>query len=218
MEQSTNSADMTQINIARKLLSLENQLKGGVGWFYWIAGLSILNSIISFTGGSLTFVVGLGITQFIDGFVNALVNDVSSGAGTIFRVIGFGLDFLIAGIFVVAGILGRKNIRWAVIVGMVLYGLDAVLSLVFGDWLSTIFHIIALVGLWKGQKAIQELLLLKKNQTSGDLINLQNFVAEKPPVDRATYTKNIIRFSTIIIVPFLLFLIVIGVMVLFNSK
>lgn len=218
MEQVSNSADMTQISIARKMLALENQIKGGTSWFFWIAGLSILNSIIFFTGGSITFVVGLGATQFIDGFISALVKDVSSGAGTVFRVIGFGLDFLFAGAFAVGGILGRKKIRWAVIVGMFLYGFDGLLSLAFGDWLSTIFHVLALSGLWKGQKAIQELILLEKSQSSGDLASLQKLITEKPPVDTATYQKNIIRFSLIIVVPFLLLFVFMVVMVLFSSK
>jgi len=218
MEQVSNSADTTQISVARKMLALENQIKGGTSWFFWIAGLSILNSIIFFTGGSITFVVGLGATQIIDGFVSALVKEVSSGAGTIFRVIGFGLDFLFAGVFAVGGILGRKKIRWAVIVGMVLYGFDGLLSLAFGDWLSTIFHILALSGLWRSQKAISELMLLEKSQSAGDLTSLQKLIAEKPPVDTATYQKNIIRFSLIIVIPFLLLLAFLVIMVLVNSK
>ena len=181
MEQDANSADMTQILVARKMLALENQIKGGTSWFFWIAGLSLLNSIIFFTGGSITFVIGLGATQFIDGFVSALIEDIGSEAGTIIRVIGFGVDFLFAGIFAVFGILGRKKFRWAVIAGMVLYGLDGLISLAFGDWLSIIFHGLALFGLWKGQNAIKELILLEKGQSTGDLASSQNLIAEKHP-------------------------------------
>ena len=46
MEQVSNSEDVAQITIARKMLALENQIKGGTSWFFWIAGLSILNTII----------------------------------------------------------------------------------------------------------------------------------------------------------------------------
>jgi hypothetical protein len=112
MEQISNPADTTQISIAKKMLALENQVKGGTSWFFWIAGLSILNSIIFFSGSSITFVVGLGATRFIDGFVSALVKYVSTGAGTIFRVIEFGLDFLFAAVFTVGGILTPLKKGW----------------------------------------------------------------------------------------------------------
>ena len=40
-------------------LRLENQFKSGAGWFFIIAGLSIVNSIIILSGGSWSFIVGL---------------------------------------------------------------------------------------------------------------------------------------------------------------
>lgn len=200
------------------MLALENQIKSGANWFFVIAGLSALNSIIFFSGGSIIFVVGLGVTQFIDGLVSVLVEEVGIGAGTIFQVIGLGLDCVFAGGFAICGILGRKKLRWAVITGMVLYGLDAILCLAFGDWLSTLFHIFALFGLWKGQKAIAELALLEKDLSTGGDLALRAVVAEKTPVDTGMYRKNIIRFSLIIAVPLLLLLAFTVVMVFLNSR
>ncbi len=163
MEQSTNPADMAQLNIARKTLALENKIKGGTSWFYWIAGLSILNTIIFFTGGSMSFTVGLGITQFIDGLVYYMRSDLSANGQTVLQIIGFGLDILFAGGFALCGYLGRKRKRGVVIAGMVFYLLDGILCLVFGDWLSSIFHLIALAGLWSGQKAIKDLAAFEKS-------------------------------------------------------
>jgi len=57
-----------------------------------------------------------------DGFISALVKDVSPGAGMVFRAIGFGLDFLFAGLFVVCGMLGRKKFPMGYYCRMVLYG------------------------------------------------------------------------------------------------
>ena len=108
MEQSSSYVETTQ-TVARRMLALENQVKGGTSWFFWIAGLSVLNSTISFLGGSITFVVGLGITRFIDGFIFALVKEVGAGAGAIFQIMGFGLDLLFATVFAIGGILGRKK-------------------------------------------------------------------------------------------------------------
>lgn len=35
------------------------QAKSGANWFFWIAGMSIFNSLIQLLGGSLNFVIGL---------------------------------------------------------------------------------------------------------------------------------------------------------------
>src|SRR5947199_3821400 len=77
-------ADLT----AQKLRA-EQLVKGGASWFLWIAGLSVVNSIVGLAGGGVHFIVGLGITQFVDG----LAHQVGSS--------GLVLDIIING-FVVA--------------------------------------------------------------------------------------------------------------------
>lgn len=144
-----------QVNLIQKKLSLESQFKSGVNWFFWIAGLSLVNSVIYLAGGSLNFVVGLGATQLIDGIVSALSQEI--GGGVVVRVLGFGLDLVVAGIFVGFGILARRKQRWAVILGMILYVLDGLIFLAVGEFLAVIFHAWALYGLWRGQQAMQAL-------------------------------------------------------------
>ncbi len=46
----------------------EAQLKSGASWFYWIAGLSAVNTISALSGSNWRFMFGLGITQIIDAF------------------------------------------------------------------------------------------------------------------------------------------------------
>jgi hypothetical protein len=144
-----------QINLIQKKLSLESQFRSGVNWFFWIAGLSLVNSIIYLAGGSLNFVVGLGATQFIDGIVSGVAQEL--GGGITVRLLGFGLDLIVAGIFVGFGILARKKQRWAVILGMIVYVLDGLIFLAVGEFLAVIFHAWALYGLWRGQQAMQAL-------------------------------------------------------------
>jgi len=218
MNQMSNTANTDQISIARTMLALESQIKGGMSWFFWIAGLSIINSIIYFTGGSITFVVGLGATQFIDGAVSALVREVNPTTGIIIRVIGYGLDFLLAGVFVACGILGRKKFRWAALFGMVFYLLDGLLSLAFADWLSTIFHALALFGLWKGQKAIKDLVLLEKSMATGTLSSIQTIITAAPSPSQPADPKKLTRFLLIVLVPFVLMILILIVMMLINSK
>jgi hypothetical protein len=216
------SSATTQIAVSQKRFTLEKQIKGGISWFFWIAGLSLLNSVIFLAaGGSIRFLVGLGTTWFIDSFMSALARNINSGTGTVIRVIGFGLDFLFAGIFVVSGVLGQKRFRWAIITGMVLYALDGLISLAFRDWKGAIFHAIALIGLWSGLRAINSLALLEKSLSSGDMASLQKLIAVKHPTDPATHKRNIKRFVLIIIVPIVLlfgFMFLILIMTLLVSK
>ena len=116
---------------------LESRIKNGGGWFFWIAGLSIINSIIYLAGSDLTFIIGLGITQVIDGMAS-----VATGQG---KAIAFVITLIIAAVFVTLGIYSRKKKNWAFILGIVLYSFDALLFLIAQDWLSIGFHIFALV-------------------------------------------------------------------------
>jgi hypothetical protein len=120
-------------------LELESRLNSGAGWFYWIAGLSLLNSIIMLSGSDWYFVIGLGITQVIDAVIG-------SGTALIF-------DMIVVSLLVVFGTLAKNRNNWIFIVGMILYGLDGILVLVFSDYLSFGFHIFALFGIYGGLKA-----------------------------------------------------------------
>jgi hypothetical protein len=151
------SEHAAQVAFLEKKISLQRSMKGGLGWFYWIAGLSLINTVVFFFGGSITFVVGLGITQFIDGFVIAFSEMVGDQLSILVRLIGFGLDLAVAGIFVLIGRLGLKGYRWIVYIGMALYALDALIFLAFKIWIGVAFHGLALVGLWRGLAAQKEL-------------------------------------------------------------
>jgi hypothetical protein len=156
-----NNADSSQINLTQKRLLHESRIRNGTNWFYWIGGLSILNTLVYFFGGSFTFVIGLGATQFVDGFMYALAKDLGEGYDSV-RFIGLAIDFVIAGIFLLFGFLGRKRRLWPVIVGIVLYALDGVLLLAFQDFIGAGFHVIALLSIAKSIKSINELAIMEK--------------------------------------------------------
>ena len=42
---------------------LERRVKSGANWFYWIAALSLVNSIIVMANGQWSFILGLGVTE-----------------------------------------------------------------------------------------------------------------------------------------------------------
>lgn len=145
-------------------LTLETKARNGVNWFFWIAGLSMINTIVYLAGVSLTFIVGLGATQFVDGITTGLIQEIGYGSTTILRLAALAIDIGLAGIFVVAGLLGRKKYRWALIGGMILYFLDAGLFIWAGDILAIAFHAFALWGLWGGLRAMNALKKLPASQ------------------------------------------------------
>lgn len=144
--QSSPSVDNSQIEEIKRRLETDRQYRGGVSWFFWIAALSAINTALYWIGSDTSFLVGLGITQFIDAIATQIRTDLGSGS-EIITVVAIVLDFFFAGIFVIFGILGRKRKLWAIIVGMVLYLLDGIFIFALQVYTSGIFHIIALVGI-----------------------------------------------------------------------
>jgi hypothetical protein len=128
---------------------LEMRLKSGASWFYWIAGLSLINSIAALSGAGWGFIVGLGITQIIDAFAGDL-----AGGGLAVAIV---LDVLVAGLFVLFGIFAHKRHLWSFIVGMTLYALDGVIFAIASDWLAAGFHVFVLYWLFGGFRAARQL-------------------------------------------------------------
>lgn len=136
------------VEMAKNTRMFEN----GARWFYWIAGLSV----ISHFQGGVSFVVGLGVTQVVDGITRVMVEDGVAAPGVI-QVIALAISVFFAGIFALIGWLATQRQGWAFLAGMVLYALDGALFLLVSDWLSLGFHVFALVGIGKGYAALRTL-------------------------------------------------------------
>ncbi|MBN1473282.1 MAG: hypothetical protein JW914_01575 [Syntrophaceae bacterium] len=134
-------------------LKLESAFKGGASWFFWIAGLSLINSVILLAGGQWSFIVGLGITQIIDSVGLA----ASGEAGNVGKIVAFIFDLMAAGVFVLFGVLARRGYGGAFIVGMIVYALDGLLFLLVKDLLSIGFHVFALFFIYGGYSAYKKL-------------------------------------------------------------
>ena len=123
---------------------LRARATAGAHWFYWIAGLSVINSIVAATGSTWGFMAGLGVTQLIDGLGQAM--------GTWSKPITLVLDGMVASVFVGLGWwAGRKT--WVYVTGMVLFALDSIVFALVGDWLGLGFHGLVLFFLWNGLSA-----------------------------------------------------------------
>lgn len=150
------SIDPQQASQLLLVTSLMRRVKSGGNNFYWIAGLSVVNSIISAFGGGMSFVIGLGITQIVDGIALLLAQE-SPGGAMLIKAMGLILSIGLSSVFVVFGYFSGKEKRWAFIVGMVFYGLDALILLAFKDWVAVLFHLFFLWSLWGGLQALNQL-------------------------------------------------------------
>jgi hypothetical protein len=122
------------------------QTLSGANWFFWIAALSMINSIIQLASGGFGFLAGLGVTQLIDG-VAAGVSEQVGGAATVIALL---LDVMVAALFVGLGLFARKGQTWAFVLGMVLYALDGLIFLLVQSWPSFLFHLFVLYCLYRG--------------------------------------------------------------------
>jgi hypothetical protein len=121
----------TSAVIAQKLRA-ENTVKGGASWFLWVAGLSMLNSVLSLSGSGLRFIFGLGFAQVVDAFAHA--------AGSSGAVLDLFINGCVAAVFVLFWNFARQGQKWAFIVGIGSYAVDALLMLLFKDFLGLAFH------------------------------------------------------------------------------
>jgi len=125
------------------------QLKSGGSWFYWIAALSLINSVAAFSESSWRFIIGLGATQVFD----ALGGRIGGGG----KLVALALDLLAAGVFILFGVFGLKGHAWAFIVGMILFAVDGLVFIVVQDWLGVGFHCFVLYCLFRGFQACRVL-------------------------------------------------------------
>lgn len=136
-----------------EILNLKKQVESGANWFFLIAGLSLVNSVLILINVEWGFFFGLGITQIID----SIAVEFGEKAGYLARIVAFSLDVIAASVFVLFGFLSKKNRSWAFVTGMILYALDAMLFLIVKDFFNVAFHAFALYCIFNGFKASRTL-------------------------------------------------------------
>jgi hypothetical protein len=138
------------------IVKVTKSFENGYKWFYWIAGLSMVNSVAHLAKGEFSFVIGLGITQIVDGIALALTEHHPE-TSVVINIIAFIFAAIFAGIFALFGLFAGKKHGWAFIVGLVLYTLDGLIFLLVQDWMSVAFHAFAFVCIWIGFTNLRKL-------------------------------------------------------------
>ena len=112
-------------------------------WFWWIAGLSLVNTLLIHSDSNTSFVIGLGFTMITD----VLFKSVPA--------VAFAIDAVALGFFFLMGFFALRGHVWAFILGAIVYIGDALIYLRFQDFMPLAFHGLALFYIIKGAIALR---------------------------------------------------------------
>ena len=113
----------------------------GARWFWWIAGFTAINAAMILGRSNTHFVVGLALTQL------AHVGLSSSVALLV--------DALMVLAFFLAGLKAKDGSTPALVLGALVYALDALVYVSYADWLPVAIHGVALFYIVSGFLALQ---------------------------------------------------------------
>src|SRR5690348_6592626 len=99
-------------------VQLERRVHAGANWFFWIAGLSMVNSLLVLAKVDLAFTLGLWMTQVLDYW------GLDAGGGRQMALVG---DLVILATVLALGAFARQGRGWAFVFGLALYALDGLL-------------------------------------------------------------------------------------------
>jgi hypothetical protein len=134
------------------------RLRQGASWFFTIAALSGINSLLQIFDAKIHFIFGLGITQV----AGALARQSPNSTGILLLV-----DGLFIGLLLLCGKWARERSQGAFLGGMVAYALDGLLLVLFGGWIDAAVHAYALYRMWQGYAASRELMQLEQAAQPG---------------------------------------------------
>jgi hypothetical protein len=136
------SASVDRLAIAQANPSIVS----GAHWFWWIAALSLVNTVMIHSGSDTSFAIGLGFTLIAD----SLFREV--------KLLAFGIDAIALGAIFALGWFGGRGHLWALVLGIALYTLDALIYVYFQEWMSVAFHGLALFYLFRAAKQLKDAL------------------------------------------------------------
>lgn len=114
----------------------------GANWFYWLAILSAINSLIVYQYQIPNLPIALAITQWLDGTHTGINPTMTTSALVV--------NLFIAGVFALFGYFARRGSDFAFVLGIFLYIVDAMLAIGLRDIFGFSVHLIGLFFLVKG--------------------------------------------------------------------
>ncbi len=131
----------------------QRQTQQGGDWFFWVAGFSVVNAVLALAHAPFGFFFSLGVAGFA----------ARSGGGLPAYLTAVVVGSAVAAL---SGLFARRGARWAFLVGMGLYALDALLCLSMREYLETAAHAYALFRIFQGFQAAGQLAALRAQSAS----------------------------------------------------
>ena len=126
-------------------VSADPVIQSAARWFWWIAGLSLVNAVMFHSGSDVNFVVGLAMTT------------LASVAFAQNLPIAVALAAIMIGFYFLMGFYAQRRALWAFYLGLAVYALDALIYVLVQDWMSVAFHARAAFFIVKGVQRTREL-------------------------------------------------------------
>lgn len=114
----------------------------GADWFFWIAVISLINSLIVYYYQTPNTPLALGISRWLDGTTSGFNASMSMG--------GLLTNILIALVLAMFGLMARRGSDTTFVLGIFLYVIDSFLVIGLRDFFGFGVHLIALFFLVKG--------------------------------------------------------------------
>jgi hypothetical protein len=120
---------------------LAQRISSGASWFYWVAALSVINSVLLLTNVGWGFAVGLGLTTITDAIFAGM------------PVVAMAISFVCSGVIALFGWFAIKRHAWAFIVGLIALVIDTGLCVFIQSWISVAFHVWAVISIFMAFRA-----------------------------------------------------------------
>jgi hypothetical protein len=126
-------------NFSNHKLVLRQAQINAANYFFWIAALSVVNTVLILSNAKFTFAFSLGIVDLVS-------------YGSPDKTIAIVFTAVMAAIFAGLGLAARTGNAAVFITGMTLYALDAILLIFLQDWIGIAVHAYILFRLFQGVK------------------------------------------------------------------
>lgn len=133
---------MAETTSPKSVDELTKSVQNCGGWCLWIAGMTLVNVLLTFSGSDTSFVIGV--------VAGKAATQMAIGTVPIGQAIAIGFNVAAISLFAVMGVFARRGHRWAFVVAFVAYALDSLLLLLAPSVVAIGFHGWALFSLGAG--------------------------------------------------------------------
>jgi hypothetical protein len=154
-DQSAAAAKLTIAGNPMSVADAQQTVRGSGTWFWWIAALSVVNSLAVILDLKYGMALGLGFTSIIDALFSFGADGEAVLPGVSSRLVQLALVGAVAAGFYALGRAARHYSAAAFLWGMGLYALDAAIFALARDWIGVGFHAFVLFMLWGGYSILR---------------------------------------------------------------